>query len=248
MAGKGIRHIVWDWNGTLFDDQPLVTRATNASLLAVGCAGLDAGRYQDLYRRPLQDFYFALADREFTEAEWKLVEDAFSATYAAGMHACVLAADALTAMDGWAPGSQSLLSMYDHDKLVPLVDSFGLSTSVPLYGSGSQASWAPPQTRIPPAAACPASLLIGLSPHRSSTIPTRTITPPASSRLAAVRLPCSTEPSGVSWAATTSPAASPPNMAMPPSRGIGTTCTSRSLASCIAPPAMATRRTSGVSR
>jgi phosphoglycolate phosphatase-like HAD superfamily hydrolase len=127
MAGNEIRHIVWDWNGTLFDDQPLVTRATNASLLAVGCAELAAGRYQDLYRRPLQDFYLAVVGREFDAAEWKLVEDEFSRTYAAGIHTCMLAADALSALDGWAPGSQSLLSMYDHDKLVPLVDSFGLS-------------------------------------------------------------------------------------------------------------------------
>lgn len=127
MGTKGIRHIVWDWNGTLFDDQPLVTRATNASLLAVGCTELGAGQYQDLYRRPLQDFYLAVVGREFTEAEWKLVEDAFNTTYAAGMSSCVLAADAMAAMEGWAPGSQSLLSMYDHDKLVPLVDSFGLS-------------------------------------------------------------------------------------------------------------------------
>lgn len=128
MADNGIRHIVWDWNGTLFDDQPLVTRATNASLLAVGCAVLGAGAYQDLYRRPLQDFYLALAGREFTEPEWALVESAFSTTYTAGMHTCVLTVDALTALDGWAPNSQSLLSMYDHDKLIPLVDSFGLGT------------------------------------------------------------------------------------------------------------------------
>jgi phosphoglycolate phosphatase-like HAD superfamily hydrolase len=122
-----IEHIVWDWNGTLFDDQPLVSRATNASLLAVGCTALAAARYQDLYRRPLQEFYLAMVGREFTEAEWKLVEDAFSATYATGMHSCGLAADALAALDGWAPRSQSLLSMYDHDKLVPLVDAHGLS-------------------------------------------------------------------------------------------------------------------------
>jgi phosphoglycolate phosphatase-like HAD superfamily hydrolase len=43
------------------------------------------------------------------------------------MHACGLTADALSALDSWAPRSQSLLSMYDHDKLIPLVDSFGLA-------------------------------------------------------------------------------------------------------------------------
>ena len=123
---RGIRHIVWDWNGTLFDDQPLVTHSTNASLGAVGIPALAADRYQDLYRRPLQDFYLAMVGREFSAEEWELVEDAFSRTYADGMHGCALTADALAAVDAWSPGSQSLLSMYDHDRLVPLVDTFGL--------------------------------------------------------------------------------------------------------------------------
>ena len=122
-----IEHIVWDWNGTLFDDQPLVARATNASLLAVGCAVPGAESYQDLYRRPLQEFYLAMVGREFSAQEWKQVEDAFSSTYTSGMHTCGLAADAVSAMDGWAPRSQSLLSMYDHDKLVPLVDALGVA-------------------------------------------------------------------------------------------------------------------------
>ena len=122
----GIQHIVWDWNGTLFDDQPLVTNATNASLNAVGFPSLGGERYQDLYRRPLQDFYHAMVGREFSAEEWEQVEGAFSKTYADGLHSCGLTADAVAAIDAWAPRSQSLLSMYDHDKLVPLVDSFGL--------------------------------------------------------------------------------------------------------------------------
>jgi phosphoglycolate phosphatase-like HAD superfamily hydrolase len=123
----GVRHIVWDWNGTLFDDQHLVTLATNASLGAVGFAPLGAGSYQDLYRRPLQDFYVAMVGREFSAEEWERVEEAFSKTYSDGMRSCGLTADALSALDAWAPRSQSLLSMYDHDKLIPLVDSFGLA-------------------------------------------------------------------------------------------------------------------------
>lgn len=126
--GRGIRHVVWDWNGTLFDDQNLVTAATNASLRAVGSALLDPERYRDLYRRPLQDFYFAMVGRPYTEAEWQLINRAFARTYAAGLEGCGLAADAVTAMDSWAPQGQSLLSMYDHEKLVPLVDAFGLAT------------------------------------------------------------------------------------------------------------------------
>ena len=137
---QGIRHIVWDWNGTLFDDQLLVTHSTNASLGAVGIPALAADRYQDLYRRPLQDFYLAMVGREFSAEEWELVEDAFSRTYADGMHGCALTADALTAVDAWSPGSQSLLSMYDHDRLVPLVDTFGLGPRLVRHRADGSAS------------------------------------------------------------------------------------------------------------
>jgi phosphoglycolate phosphatase-like HAD superfamily hydrolase len=127
-GSREIRHIVWDWNGTLFDDQPLVTRSTNASLVAVGLPSLAADQYQDLYRRPLQEFYLAMVGREFDEREWELVEVAFSRTYSEGMSTCDLTADAVVALDAWSPRSQSLLSMYDHDKLVPLADSFGITS------------------------------------------------------------------------------------------------------------------------
>ena len=45
------------------------------------------------------------------------------------------------------------------------------SENTPPLGIGSQGSDWPLQTRMPAAATCPASLLIALSPHRSSTNP-----------------------------------------------------------------------------
>ena len=67
---------------------------------------------------------------------------------------------------------------------------------VPPPGSGSQLTWAPLQTTTAPAATWPASLLAGFRPHRSSTKPTTTMSPPASSRPDATRLPANTVRSG----------------------------------------------------
>ena len=127
MREAVIRHVVWDWNGTLFDDQDLVTRATNASLTAVGGRLLEPEIYRDLYRRPLQEFYFAMVGHEYSDREWAVIDTAFAGTYAAGLSTCALTADALSALDAWSPFTQSLLSMYDHDKLIPLAESLGLS-------------------------------------------------------------------------------------------------------------------------
>ena len=75
-----------------------------------------------------------------------------------------------------------------------------------------------------------------------------TSSPPAISSPAAIRLPAKIVRSGEIREAMSSPAASPPYMARPPSCGTGSVCTSRSRPTCIAPVATATRRTSGVSR
>jgi hypothetical protein len=81
---------------------------------------------------------------------------------------------------------------------------------------------------MPAAATCAASLLIALSPHRSSANPTMTTRPPASSRPAWLRDPAVRNGSCTkdSLLASSSPATSPPYMARPPSSGVGSVCVS----------------------
>src|SRR3974377_1666177 len=62
-------------------------------------------------------------------------------------------------------------------KMVSVRLRSGSSENTPPLGIGSQGSDWPLQTRMPAAATCPASLLIALSPHRSSMNPTPTRAP-----------------------------------------------------------------------
>jgi phosphoglycolate phosphatase-like HAD superfamily hydrolase len=122
-----IRHIVWDWNGTLFDDQDVVLAATNASLAAIGVdRHITNERYQDLYHRPMEDFYAALVGFPIPSAQWPVLDAAFAEHYLSRVHECGLAGDALTAMDAWSPRTQSLLSMFGHDELLRLTGQFEL--------------------------------------------------------------------------------------------------------------------------
>ena len=126
----------------------------------------------------------------------------------------------------------------------------GSSGNTPPLGVGSQGSAWPLQTRMPAAAIWPASLLIALSPHLSSTNPTTTTNPPATSRPASVLDPAVLNGSSKteSRLAMSSPATRPPYMASPPSRGVGVVWVSRARGSCIARVPTATRRTNGTSR
>ncbi|HEV3173404.1 MAG TPA: HAD hydrolase-like protein [Actinocrinis sp.] len=127
-----IRHIVWDWNGTLFDDQGLVVDATNASLRAIGVdQHITNERYQELYRRPMEEFYAELIGFPVTDEQWPVLDVAFAGHYRSHVRDCGLNKDALAAMDAWSaqvppPRSQSLLSMYGHTALLQLTGEFQL--------------------------------------------------------------------------------------------------------------------------
>ena len=120
-------HLVWDWNGTLLDDLTLVVAATNASLASVDGPAVTADEHRRDYRRPISAYYEYVLGRGLTEEEFAALDGVFHDAYRDGLTATSLAADALDAMTAWT-GSQSLLSMWFHHELVPLVTSYGLHT------------------------------------------------------------------------------------------------------------------------
>lgn len=124
-----MRHLVWDWNGTLFDDQHVVLAALNDVLADAGLAPVDLATYQRVYTRPVQVFYERLFGRPIGPQEWRRVDEIYHAGYRAALHQASVSADARVALDRAAAAgrSQSLLSMWRHDELVPLVDRLGIA-------------------------------------------------------------------------------------------------------------------------
>ena len=116
-------HIVWDWNGTLFDDQPMVIAGLNVALASAGLPPTDQDTYQRLYTRPVQVFYERLFGRPIAPEEWEAIDEAFHAGYREAIIDAQLAADATEALARaeQSGASQSLLSMYPHRYLLPLV-------------------------------------------------------------------------------------------------------------------------------
>ncbi|MGW3040064.1 HAD family hydrolase [Kitasatospora sp. NPDC001159] len=122
-------HIVWDWNGTLFHDMEAVLGASNAAFATIGVGPMTMQQYREQYEIPIPNFYERLLGRMPSREEWLKLDDAFQDRYRELSLACGLTDGVLELLEGWetAGNSQSLLSMYMHDKLVPLVDSFGLT-------------------------------------------------------------------------------------------------------------------------
>jgi phosphoglycolate phosphatase-like HAD superfamily hydrolase len=123
-----ITHIVWDWNGTLLDDNHANLAAVNAVCAEFGRPPVELEYWRSVFRRPLIPCYEDLLGRGFEEGEWERAERLYDAHYLKHLPACDLAEGVPDVLHTWSGGggSQSLLSMASHDHLVPLIAERGL--------------------------------------------------------------------------------------------------------------------------
>jgi phosphoglycolate phosphatase-like HAD superfamily hydrolase len=117
---------VWDWNGTLLNDLDLVITATNAVFTSLGGPTVSVDEHRVRFRRPIADYYAEVLGRAVDDEAFGELDRIFHDAYRSGFTTCALADDAATAMAAW-PGTQSLLSMWFHDELVPAVHTYGLA-------------------------------------------------------------------------------------------------------------------------
>lgn len=127
-SGNHEVHLVWDWNGTLLDDIEAVIGATNAAFAEVDLAPLTLEQYREMYCVPIPRFYERLLGRLPTEAEWERMDGIFHRHYTEQRVRCGLTQGVEELLAQWrlAGRSQSLLSMYGHEELVPVVRGYGI--------------------------------------------------------------------------------------------------------------------------
>lgn len=128
--GKHTTHLVWDWNGTLLDDIKAVIGATNAAFAEIGLEPITLESYRELYCVPIPLFYQRLMGRLPTDAEWVVMDEAFHRHYGEHRIGCGLTEGVEELLREWrlAGRSQSLLSMYGHEELVPVVRGYGIES------------------------------------------------------------------------------------------------------------------------
>lgn len=128
--GRQHTHLVWDWNGTLLDDIHAVIGATNAAFAEVDLAPITLEQYREMYCVPIPKFYERLLGRLPTEAEWDRMDGIFHRHYTERRVACALTEGVEELLAQWRRSghSQSLLSMYGHEQLVPVVRGYGIES------------------------------------------------------------------------------------------------------------------------
>ncbi|GDY30345.1 putative phosphatase [Gandjariella thermophila] len=123
------QHIVWDWNGTLLSDNDAVVAAVNQVCASFGREAVTLDDWRAVFTRPIVRSYERLFGRSLSEDEWARVDSLYHVHYRERLPTCRLADGVPDLLHDWrnGGGSQSLLSMWFHDELVPLVGRLGLA-------------------------------------------------------------------------------------------------------------------------
>lgn len=124
---KNIRHIIWDWNGTLFDDVDLCVENINWLLKKYNYLPITKERYKEIFTFPVIEYYrragFNLEQLDFTKIgkEWmdRYEQNKYQAKLADG-------AEEIVKIFFDKGIKQSILSAYSEDTLIEIIDRFGL--------------------------------------------------------------------------------------------------------------------------
>ena len=129
MTENAPLHLVWDWNGTVLNDFAVILRSTNDSFRDLGHAPITAETYRAKMRLPIRAFYEAIFGRDPSNEEWEQLDGSFHSYYVQYEKEARLADGLPDLFEHWAAAgrTQSLLSMYHDDKLVPVVEHHGLT-------------------------------------------------------------------------------------------------------------------------
>jgi phosphoglycolate phosphatase-like HAD superfamily hydrolase len=122
-------HIVWDWNGTLFNDAHIAYEAAGEVFRTHGLPSVTFEQYRAAFTRPISAFHEKLFGSQCDPATFDRFDRDFHDAYRRRLYRCGLTADALAALASWhATGkSQSLLSMWRHPELEAAVRAYGIT-------------------------------------------------------------------------------------------------------------------------
>lgn len=122
-------YVIWDWNGTLLDDQWLALEVANGMLRRRGLPEMDAHRYREIFDFPVEHYY-RRAGFDFSVEPFSVLADEFIGAFNARLTECPLhrgVEDILRALQGRAV-TQLVLSASRETSLRDAVAHHGLDT------------------------------------------------------------------------------------------------------------------------
>lgn len=123
-----IKHVVWDWNGTLLDDVEAVLLSINTMLERRGMPVVSRERYREIFGFPVIHSYRLLGFEFSNHEEWDATANEFHSYYNRHVEEAVLAPGAkdLLAEISARGIVMSVLSASESTKLLELLAHYGI--------------------------------------------------------------------------------------------------------------------------
>lgn len=132
-----MKRIVWDWNGTLFDDVELCFHCINSVLTSHHCQPLpDVETYRNVFGFPIEDYYRELGF-DFSVTPFSQLAKEYMELYQKKSYQCCLVEDAQQVLSQVQKDKihQTILSASKKEYLDRQIQAVGLSTSsLDVYG------------------------------------------------------------------------------------------------------------------
>ena len=124
---KKYKHVIWDWNGTIFSDVELGIEIINGLLHRRGLPLLDVVSYRATFTIPVRDYYAGLGF-DFAQEPFEVVGKLWMDEYERRKFECGLYEGIVGVLDTIRDRGigQSILSAYSQHTLDEMVDHYGL--------------------------------------------------------------------------------------------------------------------------
>ncbi len=122
------KHVIWDWNGTMFNDVELCVEVGNNLLRKKNIPLMDIEKYKSIFTIPVKDYYVA-AGFDFSIESFEVVGKEWMDEYEERKYESSLHVDLLSVMEKFKEKGikQSVLSAYKQDNLNEILNKFNLT-------------------------------------------------------------------------------------------------------------------------
>jgi phosphoglycolate phosphatase len=128
INNPNLKHIIWDWNGTLLNDVEFCKNIINRILKENNLEELTLNRYREIFTFPVQKYYEA-AGLDFSKTSFEILGKDFMIEYEANKLKCNLfdGTKELLKKIKQKGIRQSILSAYKEDNLIDILKSYELT-------------------------------------------------------------------------------------------------------------------------
>lgn len=128
MNLKKYKHIIWDWNGTLFEDVDLCCSIMNGILSRRNMNRITFEKYKEVFTFPVIEYYKRVG-LDVSGKNWEILSNEFIDEYEARKDECGLYEKAIDILELFKSNGikQSVLSAYSQHTLEEMINRFELS-------------------------------------------------------------------------------------------------------------------------